>query len=113
MSLPNLVCPCCGKPVRGLVSADLLELALDLSRVQAAILGAVMAGRGNPVPTEAILRAIYGDRDDPPDPDRMYATFKERLCLLRPKLARVGLAVENVGRREGYRLVRLADVRAA
>ncbi|MTH33175.1 hypothetical protein GL279_01010 [Paracoccus limosus] len=37
----------------------------------------------------------------------MYATFKEKLSLMRGKLARVGLVVENVARFGGYRLVRL------
>ena len=105
----DLACPCCSRPVRSLPSADLIALALGFTPVQGAILGAVMKGRGLPVPVAAILRAIYADDDDPPDPERQYSTFKEKLCLMRPRLARVGLAVENVGRGDGYRLVRLAD----
>jgi hypothetical protein len=85
----------------------MLALALGLTPVQAAILRAVMAGRGQPVPTEAILRAIYRDAHDTPDPERMYATFKEKLSLMRPRLARVGLVVENVARFGGYRLIRM------
>ena len=57
-----------------------------------------MAGRGEPVPVDRILAAIYPDEREAPNRSRQYATFKERLCLMRGKLARVGLAVENVGR---------------
>ncbi len=85
----------------------MLALALGLSPVQSAILRAVMAGHGEAVPTDAILSAIYGADPSPPSPARMYATFKEKLSLMRPRLARVGLVVENVGRGDGYRLVRL------
>lgn len=102
-------CPCCSRPVQGSLSADLLGLALGLTPVQTAILAAVIAGKGQAVPIERILRAICRDDDNPPDPSRQYATFKEKLCLMRPLLAGARLAIENVGRGEGYRLVRLTD----
>lgn len=102
-------CPCCSRPVRGGdLPAELLAMGLGFSPAQGAILKTVMSGHGRPVQTETILRAIYHDDDSPPDPARQYATFKEKLCLMRPKLAGAGLAIENGGRGESYRLVRLA-----
>lgn len=106
-----ICCPCCSRPAQGSMSADLLGMALALTPVQEAILKAVIAGKGQPVPTEAILRAIYHDDDNPPDHSRQYATFKEKLSLMRTRLAGAGLAIENVGRGEGYRLVRQAGAR--
>lgn len=100
-------CPCCARPVQGSMSADLLGLALGLTPVQEAILRTVSAGKGQAVPTDSILRAIYRDDDNPPDPSRQYATFKEKLSIMRSRLAGAGLAIENVGRGEGYRLVRV------
>ncbi|MFC3166813.1 hypothetical protein [Paracoccus fontiphilus] len=98
-------CPCCSRPVQGSLSADLLALALDLTPAQGAILRAVSAGNGHAVPTDSILRAIYEDEDNPPDHSRQYATFKEKLSLMRTRLAGAGLAIENVGRGEGYRRI--------
>ena len=54
---------------------------------------------------DSILWAIYGDDDNPPDLSRRYATFKEKLSIMRSRLADAGLAIEYVGRSEGYRLV--------
>lgn len=106
---PDLIrCPCCGKPVQR-PSAELLALLLGLTPTQSAILRAVMKGRGESVPTETIQRTIYHDDDSPPDADRQYSTFKEKLCLMRPKLARVGLGIENVARGDGFRLVQVTD----
>jgi hypothetical protein len=45
------------------------------------------------------------DPDGGPSPTRMYADFKVALCHLRKRLEGAGISIENVGYRQGYRLV--------
>jgi hypothetical protein len=45
------------------------------------------------------------DPDGGPTPTKMYLAFKVALCHLREKLAGSGIGIENVGYRQGYRLV--------
>lgn len=98
-------CPLCGQPVR----VPTLEIVVDhygVTPLESRILGAVWHGRGLPVSTERIFERMYADDPDGgPSPPRMYATFKVELCRLRKRLAGSGIGVENVGYRQGYRLV--------
>lgn len=98
-------CPCCRRPV----GVPTLEIIIDhykVPPVQERILRAVWRGEGRPVQTERIFDEMY--RDDPdggPSQSKMYASFKEGLCHLRSRLKGSGVGVENVGYRQGYRLV--------
>ena len=98
-------CPCC----RQLVAVPSLDIVVDRYHVppmEARILGAVWRGKGLPVQTERIFDAMYvDDPDGGPSPTRMYAAFKVALCHLRARLEGSGIGVENVGYRQGYRLL--------
>jgi hypothetical protein len=89
--------------VRGRPSVDVLVLALDLQPMQAAIVRAVLKGKGRPVPTALILLEMYGDADQ--SPARMYASFKESLSKMRKRLLTVGLSIQSAGYGAGYRAV--------
>lgn len=100
-----ILCPCCGHPV----AAPTLTMIIDVYNVpaqEAAILGAVWRGRGQPIQTERIFDAMYADDPDGgPSPSKMYASFKVSLCHLRERLNGSGITIVNVGYRRGYRLV--------
>lgn len=104
-NLEPIQCPCC----RQMVKSPTLELVIDrfeISDQQALILKAVWDGRGFPVQTERIFDVMYAD--DPnggPSPSKMYLAFKVGLHHLRQKLKGSGIGIENVGYRQGYRLV--------
>jgi hypothetical protein len=98
------VCPCCAQPV-DVPPLDQAIVDLDLPPMQARILDAIWKGRGLPVQTGRIFDAMYAD--DPeggPEPSRMYNVFKVMLWNLRNRLEGSGIAIENVGYRQGYRL---------
>lgn len=98
-------CPCCSQAVP-VPSAYIVAQNAGLTPMETRILEAVWDGKGRPVQTERIFDRMYeDDPDGGPPPARMYATFKEKLSLLRKKLIGSGVGVENVGRREGYRLI--------
>ncbi|SDL06352.1 hypothetical protein SAMN05428953_12627 [Mesorhizobium muleiense] len=103
--LAPIDCPCCKQRV----TVPTLDIVIDRYKVtplEARILGAVWKGKGMPVMTERIFDAMYSDDPDGgPSPTRMYAAFKVALCHLRARLAGSGIAVENVGYRQGYRLI--------
>lgn len=103
--LAPIDCPCCKQQV----TVPTLEIVIDRYKVtplEARILGAVWKGKGMPVMTERIFDAMYSDDPDGgPSPTRMYAAFKVALCHLRARLAGSGITVENVGYRQGYRLI--------
>jgi hypothetical protein len=98
-------CPCCKRPV----SVPSLEIVIDrygVTPLQARILEAVWRGKGMPVVTERIFDAMYADDPDGgPTPSQMYKAFKVALCRLRERLEGTGIGIENVGYRQGYRLV--------
>jgi hypothetical protein len=106
-------CPCCKQPV----AAPTLEIVVDrydVTPLQARILGAVWRGKGMPVQTERIFDAMYvDDPDGGPSPTRMYAAFKVALCHLRTRLDGSGIGIENVGYRQGYRLVMAGEITPA
>ncbi|WP_245309701.1 hypothetical protein [Rhizobium sp. R339] len=106
-------CPCCKQPV----TAPTLEIVVDrygVTPLQARILGAVWRGKGMPVQTERIFDAMYvDDADGGPSPTRMYAAFKVALCHLRTRLEGSGIGIENVGYRQGYRLVMAGKITPA
>ena len=98
-------CPCCAQSVP-VPPAYVVAVNSGLTPMETRILEAVWNGKGRPVQTEKIFDRMYeDDPDGGPSPARMYATFKEKLSLLKKKLNGSGVTVENVGRREGYRLV--------
>ncbi|WP_245492231.1 hypothetical protein [Mesorhizobium sp. M4A.F.Ca.ET.020.02.1.1] len=103
--LAPINCPCCKQAV----AVPTLDIVVDRYKVtplEARILGAVWKGKGMPVMTERIFDAMYADDPDGgPSPTRMYAAFKVALCHLRARLAGSGITVENVGYRQGYRLI--------
>lgn len=90
--------------MHGAPSADLLTLALGLRPMQAAIVRAVLKGKGNSVPVPTILMEMYGEDSDQ-SPTRMYASFKEFLSKMRKPLLAAGLSIENCGYGAGYRAV--------
>lgn len=105
LKLSPINCPCCQQRV----TVPTLEIVIDrysVTPLEARILGAVWKGKGMPVMTERIFDAMYADDPDGgPSPTRMYAAFKVALCHLRARLAGSGITVENVGYRQGYRLI--------
>lgn len=101
----KMSCPCCSQAVP-VPSAYIIAQNCGLTPMETRILEAVWDGKGRPVQTERIFDRMYeDDPDGGPPPARMYATFKEKLSLLKKKLIGSGVGIENVGRREGYRLV--------
>lgn len=105
LKLAPISCPCCKQAV----AVPTLEIVIDRYKVtplEARILGAVWKGKGMPVMTERVFDAMYADDPDGgPSPTRMYAAFKVALCHLRARLKGSGITVENVGYRQGYRLI--------
>lgn len=101
----NYVCPCCEQRVPQ-PTVDIIAHAAGLSPLQEAILRAVWAGKGRSVQPEAIYNEMYADDPDGgPSASKMYAAFKVALCHLRERLVGTGISIENVGYRQGYRLV--------
>ncbi len=100
-----IACMCCGRQV----DVPALDIIIDhygVPPAEARILEAVWRGKGHPVQTERIFDAMYADDPDGgPSPGRMYAAFKFGLHRLRCRLAGSGVNIENVGYRQGYRLV--------
>lgn len=98
-------CPCCAQ----VVLAPTLEMVVDrcdLTPLEGKILSAIWKGRGMPVMTARVFDFMYADDPDGgPEENRAYLAFKVSLCHLRKKLAGSGVGVENVGYRQGYRLV--------
>lgn len=98
-------CPQCGNRVAS-PTPDIIAELVGLPPIQEAVLRAVWAGKGRPVQPEAIFTEMYSD--DPeggPGASKMYAAFKVALCHLREKLKGTGVSIENVGYRQGYRLI--------
>ncbi|WP_237370181.1 hypothetical protein [Rhizobium sp. SL42] len=78
----------------------------DLTPLEGKILAAIWKGRGMPVMTARVFDFMYADDPDGgPEENRAYLAFKVALCHLRKKLSGSGVGVENVGYRQGYRLV--------
>lgn len=106
-------CPCCKQPV-AVPTLEIVVDRYDVTPLQARILGAVWRGKGMPVQTERIFDAMYvDDADGGPSPTRMYAAFKVALCHLRTRLDGSGIGIENVGYRQGYRLVMAGEITPA
>ena len=86
-----------------------LDIVVDHYKVptcEQRVLRAVWNGKGHPVQTERIFDAMYADDPDGgPSPDAMYRAFKALLHNVRVRLAGSGITIENVGYRQGYRLV--------
>lgn len=102
MKAEPIPCPCCSQAV----SEPTAEMVVDHLRIpplQARILAAVWKGKGHPVPTEAIIAAMDRAIDVKA---HTYDDFKFSLCHLRKRLKLVGIAIENVGYAQGYRLSR-------
>lgn len=101
----EIECPCCKKNV----AAPSLDIVIDhygIPPAQARILEAVWKGKGLPVQTERIFDAMYADDPDGgPSHGAMYSAFKVALCHLRNRLQGSGITIDNVGYRQGYRLV--------
>ena len=98
-------CPCCKRQVNQ-PDFDVLVDYYKIPPRQASVLDAVWRGRGLPVPTERIFTVMYADDPDGgPSPCAMYRDFKVTLHYLRKRLEGSGVTVENVGYRQGYRLV--------
>jgi hypothetical protein len=98
-------CPCCRRKIEK-PDFDVLVDYYKITPLQAAVLDAVWRGRGLPVPTERIFTVMYADDPDGgPSPNAMYRDFKVALHKLRKRLEGSGVTVENVGYRQGYRLV--------
>lgn len=98
-------CLCCGQPV----NVPALDIVIDYYKVptcEERVLRVVWNGKGRPVQTERIFDAMYvDDPDGGPSPDAMYRAFKALLHNLRVRLAGSGITIDNVGYRQGYRLV--------
>ena len=85
---------------------DVLCLALNLQPLQARILRAVWAGKGQAVPTSRIFTSMYEDDiDGGPCDVAMYRAFKVALCRLRRRLEGSGVSIETVGYRAGWRIL--------
>lgn len=98
-------CPQCGTRVAS-PTPDIIAETVGLPPIQEAVLRAVWAGKGRPVQPEAIFTEMYSDDPDGgPGASKMYAAFKVALCHLREKLKGTGVSIENVGYRQGYRLI--------
>ncbi|CAA2140408.1 HNH endonuclease [Hyphomicrobium sp. ghe19] len=98
-------CPCCEQRVPQ-PTVDVIAHAAGLSPLQEAILRAVWSGKGRSVQPETIFSEMYADDPDGgPSASKMYSAFKVALCHLRGKLVGTGVSIENVGYRQGYRLV--------
>lgn len=104
-SFVPIECPCCRRPV----NVPALDIVIDHYKVptcEQRVLRAVWNGKGHPVQTERIFDAMYADDPDGgPSPDAMYRAFKALLHNVRVRLAGSGITIENVGYRQGYRLV--------
>lgn len=101
----SMPCPCCGQRV----ASPPLDMLIDhygINGLQEAILRAVWAGKGYPVPTERILERMYADDPDGgPKEDRQYAALKESMSRLRSRLAGSGVGIESAGPSGGWRLM--------
>lgn len=98
-------CPCCKQPV-ATPTLEVIVASCGVSELEARILGAVWAGKGQPVFAERIFDAMYADdRDGGPSPEKMYDALKFGLHRLRGRLEGSGVSIENVGYRRGYRLL--------
>ncbi|QYA11710.1 helix-turn-helix domain-containing protein [Rhizobium sp. AB2/73] len=106
MSVKKFVCSCCGSEVNN-PSLLLVIDEIGLSKQEGRLLEVVWRANGNPVMPERALASMYAD--DPnggPEPGRKgYLAFKVTLCHLRKKLRDYGVWIENIGYRQGYRLV--------
>lgn len=101
----SIPCPCCGQSVH-VPSVDIVIDYYSITPLEARILRAIWKGRGLPVMTERIFDAMYeDDPDGGPSPARMYSAFKVALCRMRSRLEGSGISIENVGYRQGYRLI--------
>lgn len=110
---PRSACPCCGSEI-SIPTLDLIIKSYGISEFEARILGAIWRGRGGAVATERIFDAMYADDPDGgPSPQKMYDAFKFGLHRLRGRLEGSGVSIENVGYRQGYRLVMKGARRAA
>jgi len=101
MKIEPILCPCCKRSVR-LPSLDIVVDHCKLPPLQARILGAIWKGKGHAVQNEMILAAMDRGVDVK---SHTYSDMKVELCRLRSRLREVGIAIENVGYAQGYRLV--------
>lgn len=95
-------CPCCKKTV----PAPTVEMVVDhlhLTKLQAQILKAVWRGKGQPVPTEAIIAAM-DQAESTKKKSRDYVDFKVVLCRLRQRLKPLGIVIQNTGYARGYHI---------
>lgn len=98
-------CPCCAQSVP-VPSSHVVSINCGLTQMETKILEAVWAGGGRGVQAEKIFVRMYeDDPDGGPMPNKMYLAFKVALCHMREKLQGSGVSIENVGYRQGYRLV--------
>lgn len=98
------VCPCCGADI-DIPPPDVVIDVCRLPPQQAAILRTAWSGKGHPVPTIRFLDAMYAD--DPtggPGEGTARRYFRTQLCLLRGKIAPMGMRIEALGYGRGYRL---------
>jgi len=106
MNLPAPIrCPCCFQETWR-PTLDVVADVAGLQPMEKKVLGAIWAGNGMPVDNERIFTAMYeDDPDGGPEPVKMYNALKTALGKMRVKLAGTGVGVENMGYRQGYRLV--------
>lgn len=95
------LCPCCQCSVARPTPAQII-VGLGLTKMQAAILDALLNRPGTAVSTATILRAMYGGDDDPPDAARQYRTLKETISVIRKPLREIGLNVISAGYGQGW-----------
>lgn len=100
-----IACPYCST----VIEVHMLDIVIDHYCVppsEEAVLRAVWKGKGRPVQTSRIFDAMYADDPDGgPPANQMYRDFKALMHNLRCRLAGSGITIENVGYRQGYRLV--------
>lgn len=101
----KMACPCCAQIVPVPTVPVIAEIC-GLTPTERKILEAVWAGGGSPVQTEPIFSRMFeDDPDGGPTPQKMYLAFKVALSHMKTKLQGSGVSIENVGYRQGYRLV--------
>lgn len=105
MSAHPIACPCCRQTVR-VPNVDLVIDVFGLTPMEGSVLRAIWRGNGQAVMPSRIFDLMYqGDPDGGPGQQLMYKAFKVALCRLRSKLKASGISVENLGYRQGYRLI--------
>lgn len=97
--MTTMQCPCCGSRVnRKTPIVDLNTNSISfggtvkLTPAQAEIAHVMADGFEKFISTERLISAVYGMGNEPDCPDRVISVH---ICNMRPKLARVGLAIES------------------